>query len=267
VKRSFHRPVRDWPETCGFDRTKRALDFTFALAALVLLGPLLIAIALAIWIEDRGSPLYRGQRIARGRGRFKMLKFRSMTVDGWKSGVNSTASGDRRITRVGKILRKAKLDELPQLWNVLRGEMSLVGPRPQVPADASLYTPEECFMLDARPGLTDLASIVFADEGEILEGDADPDLLYNQIVRPWKSRLVLLWLARRSLAMDLWILGLTAAALVSREWALAGVARILIRWDAEPMLCRVAWRRGPPPPWPPPGAERVVAEYRVAEHA
>ena len=110
-----------------------------------------------------------------------MVKFRTMIPNAWKSGVNSTASGDARITRIGKFLRKGKLDELPQLWNVLIGDMSLVGPRPQVRADVTLYTSEEMRMLEARPGITDLASIVFADEGEILAGSSDPDLRYNQI--------------------------------------------------------------------------------------
>ena len=128
-----------------------------------------------------------------------MLKFRTMIPDAWKSGVNSTAAGDRRITRVGALLRKAKLDELPQLWNVLKGDMSLVGPRPQVRAETDLYTSEERRMHSIRPGVTDLASIVFADEGEILAGSADPDLLYNQIIRPWKSRLALLYVDRRTL--------------------------------------------------------------------
>ncbi len=106
-----------------------------------------------------------------------MIKFRTMLPDAWKSGVSSTALGDRRITRVGKLLRGAKLDELPQLWNVLTGDMSLVGPRPQVEPDAALYTAEEQRLFDVRPGMTDLASLVFADEGEILAGSQDPDLL------------------------------------------------------------------------------------------
>ena len=194
-----------------------------------------------------------------------MVKFRTMIPDAWKSGVSSTASGDRRITRVGKILRRAKLDELPQLWNVLTGDMSLVGPRPQVEPDAALYTAEERRLFDARPGITDLASIVFADEGEILAGSADPDLGYNQSIRPWKSRLGLLYIERQSLVIDLKILGLTLLAAISRERALAGVAQMLHSWNADPLLCRMALRQEPLMVWPPPGAERMVAEY--AAHA
>ena len=240
---------------------KRMLDFAGSFLAILLLSPILAAIALAIWIEDRHSPFYRGVRMARGGGRFPMLKFRSMFPDAWKSGVNSTSANDPRITRVGAWLRRRKLDELPQLWNVLAGQMSFVGPRPQVEADAALYTDEERRMLGARPGLTDLSSIVFSDEGEILAGSPHPDLEYNRVIRPWKSRLVLLWLDQRSLGTDLRIVFLTAVALVSRERAIRGVVRILESWRADPMLVSVAGRRDPLPAWPPPGSDRVVAEY------
>jgi len=197
-----------------------------------------------------------------------MLKLRTMVPDAWKSGVSSTACGDRRITRVGRILRRAKLDELPQLWNVLTGDMSLTGPRPQVEPDAALYTSEERRLLEVRPGITDLASIVFADEGEILAGSADPDLRYNQCIRPWKSRLGLLNIKRQSFAADLQILRLTFLAAVSRPLALAGVARLLESWNADPLLGRMASRGEPLLAWPPPGDDRIVSEYFIsAGHA
>ena len=192
-----------------------------------------------------------------------MLKFRSMRLGAALTGVNSTAAGDTRITRVGGFLRALKLDELPQLWNVVAGEMSLVGPRPQVPADAALYTAEERRMLEVRPGITDLASIVFSDEGEILAGSADPDLLYNQIIRPWKSRLALLYLERSCWSSDLRILLWTGGALVSRQWALARVGRLLDQWGVGEPLYGVARRDAPLPAFPPPGAHEVVAKYRM----
>jgi lipopolysaccharide/colanic/teichoic acid biosynthesis glycosyltransferase len=240
---------------------KRAFDAVCSLAGLVMLAPLLILIAAAVWVEDRHSPLFCGTRLARGGGEFRMVKFRTMVPDAWKTGVNSTAAGDRRITRVGALLRRTKLDELPQLWNVLWGDMSLVGPRPQVAAEVSLYTPVERGMLEARPGITDLASIVFADEGEILAGSDHPDLLYNQIIRPWKSRLALAWKEHSNLAWDLLIIGWTLVAAVSREPALRGAARILDAWDVEPMLARMARRRDPLVAWPPPGGTQIVAAY------
>jgi lipopolysaccharide/colanic/teichoic acid biosynthesis glycosyltransferase len=240
---------------------KRLVDILAASAGLALLGLPLSIVALAIWLEDRHSPFYFGRRVARGGGDFRMVKFRSMVPDAWKNGVNSTAAGDRRITRIGSLLRRAKLDELPQLWNVLIGNMSLVGPRPQVRTDADLYTAEERRMLDVRPGITDLASIVFADEGQILAGSSDPDLLYNQIIRPWKSRLALLYAERHDLTSDLLILALTAVNAVSRTRALRGVQSILEGWNADRLLRRMAARREALIAWPAPGATEIAGWY------
>lgn len=245
---------------------KRVFDTLAVSLGLTMLSPLLILLALAVWLEDRRSPWFRGVRVGLGGRKFRMVKFRTMVPNAWKSGVCSTASEDPRITRVGKLLRRAKLDELPQLWNVLIGDMSLVGPRPQVEAEAVLYTPEERSTLEVRPGITDLASIVFADEGEILAGSADPDLTYGRIIRPWKSRLALLYLEHGSFAADLKILALTIAAAISRERALAGIARLLASWDADPLLVRIAGRREPLLAWPPPGSKAVFgAELADAE--
>jgi len=240
---------------------KRGFDIVAALCGLAVLAPLFGLIALAVWLEDGHSPWFRGVRVGRDGRRFRMLKFRSMLPGAWKSGVSSTAAGDRRITRIGKLLRFAKVDELPQLWNVLIGDMSLVGPRPQVEPDAALYTSQERRLLEVRPGVTDLASIVFADEGEILEGVPDPDLTYNQIIRPWKSRLGLLYIERQTLAGDLQILSFTLLGAISRERALAGVARLLASWNADPLLRRMALREDPLLAWPPPGAQRIAEEY------
>jgi nucleoside-diphosphate-sugar epimerase len=161
-------------------------------------------------------------------------------------------------------LRALKLDELPQLWNVASGEMSLVGPRPQVPEEVSRYTAEERRLLQVRPGITDLASIVFADEGAILAGSVDPDLLYNRIIRPWKSRLALLYLERESWGTDARILLSTAGALVSRRWALAQVAKLLARWGVSQQLCDIARRAAPLPAFPPPGSCEVAARAGAA---
>lgn len=246
---------------------KRTFDFLASLFALTLLAPLLALIAIAIWLDDRKSPFFFARRVARGGGDFRMVKFRTMIPDAWKSGVNSTASGDARITRVGKWLRKGKLDELPQLWNVLRGDMSLVGPRPQVRADVNLYTGRERAMLAARPGITDLASIAFADEGEILAGAADPDLLYNQIIRPWKSRLILLYLANSSFTRDLHILFLTALALVSRARVLDALVRLIGSLGADEKLITMVSRKFPLEAYPPPGASEIVQQYAPHEEA
>jgi lipopolysaccharide/colanic/teichoic acid biosynthesis glycosyltransferase len=246
---------------------KRAFDFLIALIALTLLAPLLAVIAAAIWLDDRHSPFFFAARVARGGGAFRMVKFRTMIPDAWKSGVNSTASSDARITRIGTVLRRCKLDELPQLWNVLKGDMSLVGPRPQVRADVNLYTAQESRMLEALPGVTDLASIIFADEGEILAGSSDPDLLYNQLIRPWKSRLILLYLDNQAVIRDVQILWLTALALFSRTRALRATALLIDAFGAGTKLQAIASRRIPLETGPPPGARAVVDHYPSSAHA
>lgn len=240
---------------------KRTFDFFAAAFGLTMLAPLLALIAAAIWMEDRHAPFFFGKRIAKGGGCFRMVKFRSMVPNAWKTGVSSTAASDRRITRIGALIRRAKLDELPQLWNVLVGDMSLVGPRPQVETDANMYTEEERRLLSVRPGITDLASIVFSDEGAVLAGASDPDLLYNQIIRPWKSRLGLLYVDRQTLVADVKLISLTLLSAVSRKRALDGVADLLRDWQAEPTLLRVASRQETLLPWPPPGARDIVQRY------
>lgn len=236
---------------------KRSFDILAASAGLLLFSPLLVAVMLAIWLQDRQSPFYIAPRAARGGGTFRMVKFRSMVVNADKIGGVSTAATDRRITPVGQVVRAYKLDELIQLWNVLKGDMSLVGPRPQVLADAQLYTDVERRMLTVRPGITDPASIVFSDEGDILKGSADPDLLYNQIIRPWKSRLALLYIDKWSFPVDIWLILLTAVAIVRRGTALQALRRVLRRWGADPQLLRMASRQEHLLPYPPPGATEV----------
>lgn len=240
---------------------KRAFDIVAASAGLLVFSPLLVGVALAIWVQDRQSPFYIAPRAARGGGIFQMVKFRSMVVNADKIGGSSTAATDRRITPVGKFVRAYKLDELVQLWNVFKGDMSLVGPRPQVLTDAGLYTDVEKRMLTVRPGITDPASIVFSDEGEILKGSADPDLLYNQIIRPWKSRLALAYIDHRNFWVDVRLILITAVALVSRPAALGQLQALLRNWNLDPLVIRMAARSEPLLAYPPPGATEVVAQY------
>lgn len=187
-----------------------------------------------------------------------MVKLRSMVMGADASGVDSTAADDRRITFVGRWVRRFKLDEVTQFWNVLKGDMSVVGPRPNVEREVSLYTEEERGLLSVRPGITDLASIVFADEGEVLAGSEDPDLRYNQVIRPWKSRLGLLCVERASLFLDLRIIFLTAVAILSRDAALSGVCSILKGLDVDESLLEAASRKKELVPHPPPGAAEIV---------
>ena len=237
---------------------KRALDLLVSTAGLLVLSPVLLVLGIAIWLQDFRSPLYVAPRVGRGSSTFKMVKFRSMRVGADRSGVDSTSANDSRITAVGRFLRAYKLDELLQLWNVLRGDMSLVGPRPQVMREVDIYTESERGLLTVRPGITDLSSIVFSDEGEILKGRVDPDLAYNQLIRPWKSRLGLLYVQHRSLRLDFELIFLTALALISRERALIGVQRVLSRLNADSVTRQVAKREELLTPYPPPGTTEVV---------
>lgn len=233
---------------------KRILDFCVSAAALLVFSPLLLLITLLIWLYDFHSPFYVAPRVGRNGQHFKMVKFRSMVVNADKSGVTSTSANDRRITPVGHFVRRYKVDELVQLWNVLKGDMSLVGPRPNVPSGVAVYTDEERKLLNVRPGITDFASIVFADEGEILKGHADPDAAYDRLIRPYKSLLGLFYIRTRSVWLDLKLIYLTAVAIFSRQSALAGVVRELSARSAPPALVAVAGRTAPLEPGLPPGA-------------
>lgn len=237
---------------------KRFLDLSIALTALLMMSPVLLIVMALIWLQDRHSPFYVASRVGRDGGMFRMVKLRSMRAGADKTGVDSTAADDNRITKVGHFIRRWKLDEFSQLINVVGGQMSLVGPRPNVTRDVELYTEEERRLLAVRPGITDLSSIVFSDEGDILEGSSDPDLKYNQVIRPWKSRLGLIYVDRRSSAIDLCLIFLTALAIVSKQHALKGIVRILRGWEADPQLIGVCERKGELPAFPPPGATEVV---------
>lgn len=189
-----------------YDAAKRAMDAAAAIVGLVLGAPLWLAVAIWVRIDSPGPVLYRGTRVGRHGRTFRMWKFRTMVAHADRTGVWSTAADDPRITRAGRVLRATKLDELPQLVNVLLGDMSLVGPRPQVPADVAKYTSEERQLLTVRPGITDRASILFRNEADILRGHADPDAAYDALIRPEKTRLGLEYVRRRSLRTDLAIL-------------------------------------------------------------
>jgi len=191
---------------------KRALDIAGSALGLIVLSPVMLVAALAIRLHDGGPAFYRGRRVGHGGRPFSMLKFRTMCVDADRRGGASTAADDDRLTTVGRFLRRFKLDELPQLINVLTGDMSLVGPRPQVEWAVALYTAEERDLLSVRPGMTDWASIRFANEAELLRGSADPDRDYFEKIAPEKIRLGLEYVRTRSLAMDLRIIVATLGA-------------------------------------------------------
>jgi lipopolysaccharide/colanic/teichoic acid biosynthesis glycosyltransferase len=193
---------------------KRAFDVVVAGGALLVLWPVLVVVAALVWLEDRGPIVYSGVRIGRGGQPFRMHKFRTMVPNADRIGGPSTAGDDPRLTRVGKTLRRYKLDELPQMFNVLKGDMSLVGPRPEVKHYVDMYSEDERQILSVRPGVTDWASIRFRDEAEILRGSADPEQAYMELIRPEKIKLALAYARDASFMEDLRILAATARILV-----------------------------------------------------
>lgn len=236
---------------------RRLIDIIASFGGLLVLSPILAAFCLLVWLQDFHGPFYVAPRVGRGGRLFRMVKLRSMVVGADRSG-SSSGSDDRRITWVGRLIRRCKLDEFTQLWNVLKGDMSLVGPRPQVAWAVKAYTEVERRLIEFRPGITDAASIVFADEGDILVGAADADLRYSQIIRPWKSRLALLYVERGGLGSYLLLIFATLIGAGSRRLALALVQGQLRRWQADEPLLKVARRNAPPPEAPPPGANTMV---------
>lgn len=237
---------------------KRLFDVVASGAGLIVASPVLLPVMILVWRQDRHSPFYIAPRVGKNDKPFKMVKLRSMVINADKSGVDSTGANDNRITAVGQFIRRYKLDELTQLWNVFKGDMSLVGPRPNVKRETDLYTPVERKLLDVKPGITDISSIVFSDEGDILKDQADPDIAYNQLIRPGKSKLGLLYIENQSLWLDIRLCFLTVIAVISREKALAGVQDILKDINASEAIRQLALRQQPLVPQPPPGGDRIV---------
>lgn len=192
---------------------KRVIDIGASLVALLFVSPILLVIAIFVKAASPGPVLYRQQRVGLEGRMFDVTKFRTMIRDADKAGPSITSSSDPRITPIGRWLRRMKLDELPQLWNVLKGEMSLVGPRPEVPGYVESYSTAQRRVLSVRPGITDPASIAYRNEEELLARRADVDRYYREVVLPDKLNMNLLYLERMSLLYDLSLLLRTATAI------------------------------------------------------
>lgn len=191
---------------------KRIFDIFFSLIILVIFSPFFIIISLFIFLYDRGPVLYRAKRVGLHGKEFRMYKFRSMVVNAEKIGASSTTKSDPRITPIGRFLRKTKLDEFPQFINVFIGNMSIVGPRPDVKTFTDLFTQEEKPILSVKPGITDWASVWNRDEAKILEGADDPDKAYMELIWPEKKRLQLKYVQQHSFLTDMKIIWLTFVA-------------------------------------------------------
>ena len=185
---------------------KRIFDFICSTLGLIVLSPILIAIAIKIKMGSDGPVFFKQIRVGEKNKEFEILKFRTMVVDAEKLGRQITVGNDSRITKVGGFLRKYKLDELPQLINVFKGDMSLVGPRPEVPRYVKLYNEEQRKVLEVKPGITDLASIRYSDENDLLGEAENPDDLYINTIMPDKLALNLQYINNNNVIFDIYII-------------------------------------------------------------
>ncbi len=195
---------------------KRTFDFLASLFGLLLLSPVILCIAVWVKCDSKGPIFYRQVRVGKDGREFKLLKFRSMRMGADRAGLLTLGDRDPRITRSGFWLRKTKLDELPQLFNVLVGEMSLVGPRPEVPKYVALYTPEQREVLSVRPGITDVASVEMRDEAELMAQQSDPESYYVNVQMPLKIELAKKYIAQQSLLSDLKLIVRTIGVMFKR---------------------------------------------------
>lgn len=202
----YHKPMSD--------AIKRFFDMFVSLIAIIVLSPFFILIALLIKIGSTGPVLFKQTRIGRNELPFEIYKFRTMVVDAEKLGTQITIGKDPRITKIGHFLRKTKLDELPQLFNVLKGEMSFVGPRPEVPKYTKLYSEQQRLVFTVRPGITDYASIKYRDENELLGNVKNPEKVYIEEIMPDKLHLNIEYIQRRSLLEDIKIIFLTVMKII-----------------------------------------------------
>lgn len=198
--------------------TKRVFDLAGALTGLAILWPVFVALAFLVKVSSPGPVLYRGVRAGRYGLPFRIMKFRSMVVRAEALGGASTSDDDPRVTRVGRLMRRFKLDELPQLVNVLAGDMSFVGPRPEVLAEVAEYTPEQRRVLEVLPGITDWASIWNSDEGAALAGEADAHVAYKRRIQPTKLLLQLKYRDEQSILLDIKLILFTIRKVLNRGW-------------------------------------------------
>lgn len=182
---------------------KRYFDLSVSIVSLVILLPVFLLVAVAIKLDDGGPVFFFQERVGRNFSTFKVVKFRTMTTDPQVAGPLVTSENDKRITKVGKILRKLKIDELPQIFNVLRGEMSIVGPRPEVPKYVKLFEKDYRKLLTVRPGMTGYASVVFRNEEQILSRYTEPETAYVTGILPKKIKLELIYVSRVSFIFDI----------------------------------------------------------------
>lgn len=221
---------------------KRNIDIIISILGLIVLSPILIAFMVLVMLQDYGPALYRNNRVGKGGKTFKIIKLRSMIVGADKTGLESTSSDDQRITKVGSLIRKYKLDEVTQLWNVLIGDMSLVGPRPNTINEVAKYSKSELKLLTVKPGITDISSIVFSDEGKILSSASQPDVEYDTLIRPWKSQLGILYVENANIVIDMYLLITTFVAIINKDLSSKMIILLLNHLNVDSAMKKMALR-------------------------
>ncbi len=242
---------------------KRLFDIFFSIFGLIITSPCLLIILFMVWNKDKSNPFYISKRVGKKGKEFKLIKIRTMVKNADKSNVDSTSISDKRITKIGSKIRKYKIDELPQLLNIFLGDMSFVGPRPNVRRETNLYTDLESKLLKIKPGITDFSSIVFSDEANILEKYNDPDLSYNQLIRPGKSKLGLFYVDHNNILIDISLITITLISLLSRKIALKMNVFLLSKLKASEELLVLASRKEKLYPTPPPGSNKIVSSRNI----
>ncbi|MFW5804920.1 MAG: sugar transferase [Bacteroidales bacterium] len=197
--------------------SKRLFDIIFSLIGLIICSPVFIILGIAICMDSRGGIFFKQQRVGKHGKLFSILKFRSMKINSDQKGQLTVGSNDKRITKTGRFIRKYKLDELPQLINVLNGDMSIVGPRPEVPKYVSMYTDEQRKVLQVKPGITDYASIEYANENDLLAASSDPEKTYINEIMPDKLALNKKYILEKKFTTDITIIAKTLISLFHQK--------------------------------------------------
>lgn len=221
---------------------KILIDKFISVFVLVIFFPFIVVCLLLVFLKDFSNPIYISTRVGKNFKNFNLLKIRSMINNADKSGVTSTSSNDKRITYIGKFIRKTKMDEILQLINVIKGDMSLVGPRPQIPSEVKFYSDYEKNLLSIKPGITDFSSIIFSDEGEILKDSQDPNTDYNTLIRPWKSKLGIFYINNHNNFIDINLMALTFLSIFNKKIVLQKISKLLKKLNANDDLVYLAKR-------------------------
>ncbi len=221
---------------------KILIDKFISVFVLIIFFPFIAVCLLLVFLKDFSNPIYISTRVGKNFKNFNLLKIRSMINNADKSGVTSTSSNDKRITYIGKFIRKTKMDEILQLINVIKGDMSLVGPRPQIPSEVKFYSDYEKNLLSIKPGITDFSSIIFSDEGEILKDSQDPNTDYNTLIRPWKSKLGIFYINNHDNFIDINLMILTFLSIFNKKIVLQKISKLLKKLNANDDLVYLAKR-------------------------